>query len=654
MYNLFLNRPKCVFTFLCFIMLSFLFLPKELAAQKKDKVEVEDFEVELEPGDEDASAVYLHHNVYVQYSFIGDNLILQYYVHDRIKVLTEEGEKYGEFEIPLYDAPLYKEGLKHIKASSYNLENGIIVEAELEKDQIFNENTSKNYRTIKFALPNVKVGTIIDVSYRLDSPQNRSVDRWFFQMEVPVEYSRYEIHVPNNFVMTPIPSGYIELHNEQENYYGKVFNGVKFTIWAENIPALKEDEYVLNIEDYRSSIKYEVSEVNLTSGREKYSSSWYDIAKELYEHQNFGSELNNKLKALDLQVINAMKLEGKDQIKYLYDYVRQNYEWDGFNSVYTNNLNKAVVSKSGNSAEINLLLCNLLIKAGYDAKPAILKTRQRGLLNSKFPGVSDFNYVITEVPFDEEILLLDATEKLIPMGNLPLRATVLHYLLIGKEGGTIKEAQNPNTNNVINMINYKIDVEGEALIGSGKYRYSDYAAVMERSSINEIDNALEDDIIEEGVRENITKTVEVVNADDIYQPITYTFQEELYDEINFIEDKIFIDACLDSRYDQNPFTEETRSFPIFFPYKTKSKRSHQIKIPEGYRVESIPEPMVVKMGEKDGRFIYECKEAYGSIILAISVEISTNVILPEQYEGVKQFYQLMESKHKEKIVLVRI
>lgn len=652
MYNLFLRNRILGFRYIFLIVVLF-FLSSSLIAQKFGDVKAEDFEVVLNEKESSSNAVYLLHNVLVEYSVKGDNMFVNYFIHKRIKVLKSSGVEYGEFDIGEWNDPKFKERVSGVKGYSFNLEGGKVVETKLEKDQVFREETSDEYIRTKFAMPNVKKGTIIDVTYRFTRPFNRTVKRWFFQKEIPIKYAEMIINVPMNFDMTPIPTGFIELQRKQEAFSTAMFSGAKYTFWAEDVPALKDDDYVLNIEDYRSSLKYEISKVTWNSGREEfYSSSWEEIAKDLYATTYFGPVLTKKHKALDLQVINAKKLEGKAQVQYLYDFVREKFQWNGEYGLYINNANKSVEERVGNVAELNLLLVNLLLKAGHKVKPALLKTRSRGILNEGFPSLSEFNYVVAEVTIDDEVLLLDATSKSVPMGKLPTRANTINYMTVEEDGGFIKAYRNPNTYKVINMLNYEVDLDNEVLLGAGKYRYSDYAAILERSSINVIDKGEADDEVEEN--ENITTTISIDNEDDIYKPITYQLEEKLYDQIRVIEDKIFIDACLDSSYDESPFIEEEREFPIFYSYKLNIIRSHQIRIPEGYVVESLPEPIVVRIGESDGKYIYECKEQNGAVMISMTLLVNTDIILSDQYEGVKQFYDLIEKKHKEKIVLTKI
>jgi len=59
-----------------------------------------------------------------------------------------------------------------------------------------------------------------------------------------------------------------------------------------NIPALKEELYVNNIDNYRSSVKYELSFTKFPESiMEFYSTTWEDVVKTIYKSSSFGAEL---------------------------------------------------------------------------------------------------------------------------------------------------------------------------------------------------------------------------------------------------------------------------------------------------------------------------------------------------------------------------
>lgn len=79
-----------------------------------------------------------------------------------------------------------------------------------------------------------------------------------------------------------------------------------------------------------------------------------------------------------------------------------------------------------------------------------------------------------------------------------------------------------------------------------------------------------------------------------------------------------------------------------------------IELPEGYKVESMPQGANVKMGDNVLAFKYLISENNNKIQLMAEFIINKYLVGPEAYADIKQFYQYMIDKENEKIVLSKI
>src|SRR5687767_11962492 len=111
------------------------------------------------------------------------NLLFEY--HAKIKILKTEGLSYGTCEIPLRKSEGKSERIRSIKASAFNIENGTMRETKLDLRKVFQEDQNKYHDAKKFAIPNVKVGSVIELSYTLESPFFYNFRSWEFQSEIP-------------------------------------------------------------------------------------------------------------------------------------------------------------------------------------------------------------------------------------------------------------------------------------------------------------------------------------------------------------------------------------------------------------------------------------------------------------------------------------
>src|SRR5690606_4831561 len=120
---------------------------------------------------------------------------------------------------------------------------------------------------------------------------------------------------------------------------------------------------------------------------------------------------------------------------------------------------KAYKEKTGNVAEINLMLTAMLRYAGLNANPVLVSTKSHGI--PLFPTTDGFNYVISAIEGNDTRILLDATDKYAMPNVLPKRALNWMGRLIRKNGSSVEvdlTASNLSSQ-VVNMI-VKINEEG--------------------------------------------------------------------------------------------------------------------------------------------------------------------------------------------------
>jgi hypothetical protein len=109
--------------------------------------------------------------------------------HTRIKIFNEFGKSYGNVQLEYYG---YEGtvGIYDVKAETINQENGKTVITPLDKKDIYKVVIDKWRSAIKFAMPDVRAGSIIEYSYRQFIPAI-----WEFQNFIPVRYSEVEINI---------------------------------------------------------------------------------------------------------------------------------------------------------------------------------------------------------------------------------------------------------------------------------------------------------------------------------------------------------------------------------------------------------------------------------------------------------------------------
>jgi len=581
----------------------------------------------------------------------------------QIQIHTPEGESYADFNIPLYKTSSKREKIGFVRATSYYLEqDGSITKKKLSKKEMYKNEASDYLDEFRFALPNVKPGTIINVEYQITSPFLYAMPRHYFQHYIPTEYSEFRIDVPQYFSFTPIATGLLPLDTK------KTRSGYK--IVAQNLPASIEDDYVLNSNDYRSSIKYELQSVDLPGTvPQKFSKDWPTIGENLYKEDGFGKQMNNTIKELEYLVQEAQSKTYDEKLKFIYEFVRTNYSMEEYGSIYKNATKKLLKSNTGSVRDINMLMINLLRKVDIEATPLLTRVRSQGLLNPSYPTLTNLSYVLAHVVTSEgKTLLLDATSKDHPLGCLPYRAINFSGLLIKADGKSeIITIENPNIYKTTKQVAFEFSEDLSSIKGEGITRLSDLAAISycqdqkENESddnqsfyytTDEVDAELEEE--EEDDFENVMEINSIENVKDIYKDIDIKYESESFDLFKKLGNEIFIEADLNEGLSENPWKEENRIYPIFFNKKGNLSRSLTLEIPDGWQISSLPEPITLSGQDKITRFVYSAAVDKNTIRITYLLSVRQSIILPTQYASFKKFLDMVIEKQDEKIILSRI
>src|SRR4030095_832109 len=113
----------------------------------------------------------------------------------KVKILKESGLEYGNVTLHYYLRDDF-ENLTDIEAIVHTTdEKGVPYSIELDKKSIYKGRVNEIYGEVKFALPGIKVGSIIEYSYVSKMKSWGGLDEWEFQREIPTLYSKYDVNI---------------------------------------------------------------------------------------------------------------------------------------------------------------------------------------------------------------------------------------------------------------------------------------------------------------------------------------------------------------------------------------------------------------------------------------------------------------------------
>ena len=147
---------------------------------------------------------------------------------------------------------------------------------------------------------------------------------------------------------------------------------------------------------------------------------------------------------------------------------------------------------------------------------------------------------------------------------------------------------------------------------------------------------------------------EVKNDLELSKPIIVDYDFVAEDQYETIGDKLFLSPLLFFTSEENPFKLESREYPVDFGYPSVTKHNVNIKVPEGFKVESVPSKVAIQLPENLGSFTYNVNATETNVQLAVEYCINVSVIHSDYYDVLKEFFKQLVIKEKEKVVLAKI
>ena len=632
---------------------------------KWKKVDKKNLEMSSCPYEKDAVAEFLQRSVKMELGINKTKGIWEvtYQYHHRVKIYKEEGFEYANWEIDYFDLGYRKETVTALDVYVYNLVGGKEEKIKLSHSEIYKNKINEQRAELSFACPGVRKGSIIDIRYTLTSPYFRHIPIFYMQQDIPVRYAHFETKIPKGFNYNYISSGFVDLNLEEERV-NEVFDVAtnesipmfrregtvpiemsikRFT--AKDVPSIREEPFVYTMKNYMSAMKMELLNIREHNGLVKnMTTSWDEIAKQLMDSESFGKQL---LKDYDKAKIISNKhrdLEPFQRMREIYYEVQRMSNHDGYIGVYTGDgIKEYLKDGNGSVSEINLFLCNALRTAGINAFPLISKTNNSGLINYGIPSISDLDYTTTVAFINEQSYYLDASDPYLDIDMVSPRVLNLSGIVISESGSSEFSLLTQNKGKETYLLDLSLD--GVNLSGEMDHMATGYSAYL----LNGLGEAGYSGMNSESFDNFVLNSYE-----DSKDKLKINSSIEIRNKVTEIDERLIIEAYLEREDYKSPFVSEERKFSLFFESIHDETYIIKIQIPEGYEVESLPEPLNITTPDNVMRYNYSSK-VVGDNITVIIKEVNEQRVIPAAYyPSIKNLYELIEEKLKEKIVLKKI
>ena len=668
-----MNRISIVFAFL---VMSFCTQAQNFQYGKVSKAEVLETS---HPIDQEADAAVLLRSRKTSFEILNDfefSVVTE--VHERIKIYSTDGFDWANKEIILFHKENDSEYIKDLEGITYNIQNGKLVAEKLGENGIFEEEMNEYNSKTTLTMPAVAEGSVIEYKYTIKSPFWSVIDKVKLQETVPIDKIDVSVAIPAflgyKLHFNPRSPIVFDVENDSKKASARVkftqdnrvpliierennitYNENVFSIQKDKIQALKPEVHVGYLPNHGASLEMELQYINLPDTPLKnYALTWEGVAQSIFKEGKYEEELlDYKSYINDLRLL-LTDLDGpEERAKAIYKFVKEKVKWNGnYGFIAESGIQKSYINGEGNVGDINVLLTSMLRFSGLKANPVLVSTEKNGL--PLYPTRNGFNYVICALQLQGEQYLLDATDRNSDFGELPSRARNWRGRMLLNNGNSEWVDLMPKERSSYKSVLYITFDEDLALAGKtvnvldGLYAksYRDrFAGLAKESYIP---------ILEKEKRNIEISDLKVENEELIGTDIQETFNFLLKDELEQIDGRIYFKPLLFEQIEENPFKAEQRTLPIYFDFPKDNIALVNIKVPDGYAVESVPESILLNFGKDDGSYKFLISQQGQYIRVESHLELNRLEYMPEEFTALKDFYNRIVEKNSEVIVLKKI
>lgn len=640
--------------------------PKEI---EFGRISSEEMEMKSYGKDPDAKAVVLYDKGKSIFFDTEGGYDIRFTRHKRVKIFDKTELENAEVSIPFYvDGYGKTEKVTSIEAITYNIQNGRLIKKNLDPSTIYEERINERWHNKKFVFPDVQDGAIIEYRYVLETPFHFNLPDWIFQDKIPTMYSEYQVSMIPFYEYVFVAQGVSRFDyqnsvvSKEKRSWGKVSkiyglnvaSGIEFqdyvhTYVLKNIPAFKDESYISSRNDYIVKMDFQLSKFHSPRGvTTDIISTWSALNESLLKHEKFGKYIKNSSKIAKKIVAEELDLSGinsKQKAKSIIEYVKSNFEWNGYYGKYASQSVKNFYSKkSGNTADINLFMVALLNEAGIDTEPLILSTRNHGKIPSDYPFDHLTNYVIALVNTDTPFMA-DGTEELLSFNKLPIRCNNEKGLIVKKEDTPRWVDLNNNVMSIEkSLITMTLDTITLDVMTQVSIQSTEYESFTARKRFNDDSRKIEEFYTKKIGDISKCKTT---GYDRINIPYSMNFEAKY--ETEKLGSNIVIKPFLNLPLAKNTLTQKKRTYPVDFIYPWENQFESTLEIPENFSLVEMPLGFKVENELAEIHLNYTLDN--NTLVVKGNYKFKKSTYVTNEYARIKYYFKQIVKIFNQPIVL---
>ena len=614
--------------------------------------------------DPEAEAVVLCSETQLRYDLISGSFKLKRSTKKRIKVLKEEGKGTANGGMSyMYNGHRLGqcEQLVKLKATAYNLVDGKLVKTKMEGDMINHEDVSKTVRLTKFTVPQVTVGTVFEVEYEIESDFFGDIDDWRAQSDIPVLYTSFDVTVPEYFTSNVDERGFHPLEKKIEDTNMSMAAGTgqgllqcggkHYQFVGRNLPALRQKKLLYAPESYGQRVSMELRAIVIPGRMTKYfTSDWNDVDKQLLDDDEFGGRLGKNPLKTEMQEAGVANIaDPTERIMAIYRLLKDRVKWNENYTLYAESASKVLKERSGSNASINFILINMLRDAGFEAYPAVMRSRDRGILTVTRATAKEFNTCVVAVKTGDKYSFLDGSVEDGWLDVLPSHLLVDRARILSKEKpAEWVDLTGLSAGKTRSMVMGELQPDG-TLQADVQTKFTGSEAAYLR---HEFRMATDSATFVSKLAQDLNCEIESLTLAE-HHGLGPVVERKMHvsKQCDAAGDMIYFNPWVLNVLTENPLTEEERTLPVEFPNIDTENLTTVVNLPEGYVVEELPQSLMMKSDDGKLSCVIASDVDGNTLRSRCQLQLDKIFFTPNEYPFVKNFLDEVYKRLQDVIVI---
>jgi Domain of Unknown Function with PDB structure (DUF3857) len=613
----------------------------------------EELKMTSEPKAPGAPAIYLYRQV------DRDDFASSEQVYVRIKILTQEGLKRANIEIPFQKD---YEAIRDIHARTIRPDGSIVVFDGKVYDQPVIASRSTNTWIATFTMPAVEVGGIIECRYwhrlRLGWVSD---SRWLLNADLFTQDAKFSLQPNRQFPLRwSWPLGLPEGTKPPQMDHHTI------RLETHDVPAFVSEPYMPPESQLRLRVDFIYAFNNQHPANDPavfwriYAKGWNaSIDRFLGWHHSMVKAVSQIVQAGDSPEVKLRKIYSRtQQIENLsYEGLRTEQEVNRENPNDIHDTEDVWSHGYGNRVQVTWLCLALARAAGIEAYPVLVSTRNQYFFDKRLMNPGQLTASIILVKLDGKEIYLAPGVPFTPFGMLPWEESGVTGLRIDENGGDW--INTPFAAPALSIVQRKATLhldESGSLQGKLAVTYTGLEALWRRLRERNEDGPARTQFLENDLKSAIPvgSDVTLTNEPDWRSSdpqLVAEFDLKVPGWVTSAGHYHLLPEGLFAAEEQHEFQHEAaeRKYPIYFEFAFDHQDDVTIELPPGWRMSSIPRAQKASLG----LLVYAATADNASGALHLQRDLTQNLLIqnPDRYDTISDFFQKVRTGDEEQVVI---